>query len=286
MNLNGVRHWYRIAGKKNSKIPVIFVHGGPGGSSYQFEETGGKELESRVSMIYYDQRGSGRSDTPKTSPYSKEQLVEDLEALRVHLKIERAHFLGSSFGGELALEYALKYPQHVASLILEGSTVEDFNRLAKYQISNLKALASEKTRNEIQSLEKTQLNLEKQYFSTWEKVDTATVNKFLFHQPGAAANVRRIWEESGLHPNMDAVRTLLTENPRGEPLLKRIKAIKAPALVLCGLYDQNTGLAMSEDIAKSLQGSRFVVFKNSAHFPHSEEPKEYADLVGAFLDRE
>ena len=72
-------------------------------------------LRSQYRCISYDLRGHGASPVPKP-PYTLDDLVEDLEALRKELGIERAHFAGHSLGGMIGPAYARKYPQHVLTL--------------------------------------------------------------------------------------------------------------------------------------------------------------------------
>ncbi|WP_257669327.1 alpha/beta fold hydrolase [Parapedobacter tibetensis] len=105
--------------------PCIFVHGGPGGGFLSFEKIGGQSLEQCLTMVYYDQRGSGSSHN--AADYSLNRMVEDIEELRVRLKLDKVYLLSHSFGGIIAVNYARKYPDHVYGLILANSTLHFFN---------------------------------------------------------------------------------------------------------------------------------------------------------------
>lgn len=94
--------------------PALFLIHGIGASRHSWDGLVG-HLRSRFRCISYDLRGHGRSPKPQP-PYSLEDLVEDLEALRAELGIARAHFAGHSLGGMIGPAYARKYPQHVLSL--------------------------------------------------------------------------------------------------------------------------------------------------------------------------
>ncbi len=76
-------------------------------------------------MVYYDQRGSGRSERPWSGGYSLERLVEDVEALRRELGAPSVALIGHSFGGTLALEYAAKYPERGSRMVLVGAAAKD-----------------------------------------------------------------------------------------------------------------------------------------------------------------
>lgn len=99
-------------------LPLVLINGGPGGTHHFFHPYF-SQLKDHAQIIYYDQRGTGKSsagDTGKT--YTIKQAVEDLESLRKALKLEKWVVLGSSYGGLLAQYYALTYPDRVAGLIL------------------------------------------------------------------------------------------------------------------------------------------------------------------------
>ena len=114
-----VRLWYKVAGHgAKGAPPLLFLHGGTGYNSYSFEAQAGAALEKKLQVIYLDQRGSGRSERPWRGEYSIAALVDDIEALRKTLGVDRLALMGHSFGGTLALEYAAKYPGHVAKMVL------------------------------------------------------------------------------------------------------------------------------------------------------------------------
>lgn len=94
--------------------PALFLIHGIGASRHSFDGLVDR-LKGEFRCIGYDLRGHGKSPTPRP-PYTLDQLVEDLEALRAELGIEKAHFAGHSLGGMIGPAYARKYPQHVLSL--------------------------------------------------------------------------------------------------------------------------------------------------------------------------
>lgn len=101
----------------------IYVHGGPGMWSDSFENLKGKNLESNLKMVYYDQRGSGRSGASVTNDYSVNRMVEDIEDLRKKLRAVKVYLMAHSFGGIIATSYAAKYGDHLKGLILVNSTL-------------------------------------------------------------------------------------------------------------------------------------------------------------------
>ena len=109
-----------IIGKE--AIPAVFVHGGPGGVHNPF--AGMLGLADKRPIILYDQLDGGKSEQPNNPDnWHVERFVEELEAIRVKLGAERWHVVGHSWGSAIALEYAVRYPQHVVSTVLGGTYI-------------------------------------------------------------------------------------------------------------------------------------------------------------------
>ena len=126
----------RLFVKKSGKGPIcIFIHGGPGAWSKSFEALGGAKLETALTMIYYDQRGCGRSESPKDGNYDLNRMLLDIDQIRKHFGAEKVYLLAHSFGGILATNYADKYAAHVNGLILANTTLDmktSLNNQTKY----------------------------------------------------------------------------------------------------------------------------------------------------------
>lgn len=100
-------------------IPILFVHGGPGAGCGRYDRRFFDPERYRI--ILFDQRGAGRS-TPhaELENNTSQHLVEDIEAIRCYLKIDRWALFGGSWGSTLALLYAQAYPENVTGLVLRG----------------------------------------------------------------------------------------------------------------------------------------------------------------------
>lgn len=97
--------------------PAVVLHGGPG-AHHDYLLPGFDALADRRELLYYDQRGGGRSSVARDVPVGWTEQVADLEALRSHWRLERLTLVGYSWGGLLALLYALDYPGRVGRLAL------------------------------------------------------------------------------------------------------------------------------------------------------------------------
>ncbi len=111
--------FYQIFGR-NSGVPIIFLHGGPGGRA-KTDYLDYLEENLNVKAILFDQRGSGESKPlGETKENTTLDLIEDIEKLRQHLKLPKIYLFGSSWGSTLALLYAEKYPQNTKGLFLKS----------------------------------------------------------------------------------------------------------------------------------------------------------------------
>jgi len=124
VSFRNYKTWYHVSGDLGGDaIPLLLLHGGPGGTSAYLEPL--DDLAAGPSgrpVVRYDQVGGGRSDRP-TDPglWCLETFVEELATVRHQLGLDRVHLLGQSWGGMLALEYLLTKPEGVVSLTLSNS---------------------------------------------------------------------------------------------------------------------------------------------------------------------
>src|ERR671920_2466600 len=113
-HINGTELFYLEVGEG---LPCLVMHGGLGGDHSALHPWL-DPLGNVMHLIYYDHRGNGRSGRPPSQTITFEQLCADADALRDYLGFEEVAVLGYSFGGFVALEYALRYPEHLSHLVL------------------------------------------------------------------------------------------------------------------------------------------------------------------------
>jgi proline iminopeptidase len=120
----------------NPRIKLLLLHGGPGFTHEYFESLEGYLPAEGIEFIYYDQLGSAFSDQPKdTDLWTTERFVEEVEQVRLALGLTKDDFylLGHSWGGILAVEYALKYGANLKGLVISNMmmSIPDYNRYAE-----------------------------------------------------------------------------------------------------------------------------------------------------------
>jgi len=146
--------WTKRVGN-NPRIKVLLLHGGPAATHEYFEAFDSYLPRAGIEYYYYDQLGSAYSDQPdEPALWDLPRFVEEVEQVRKALKLDRGSFylLGHSWGGLLALEYALKYQQNLKALIISNMvpSIPEYNR---YAHSVLMPAMDQKALAEINQLE-------------------------------------------------------------------------------------------------------------------------------------
>lgn len=270
VTVNGVSLVYDEAGQGTV---FVTLHGGPGMSGRGGDWATFQPLTDSFRLLSYDQRGSGESEGAE--PYSHAQFVSDLEALRQDLQLGKMVLLGGSYGGFIALEYALTYPQNLHALILRDTAASN-----RFQgTSKEKAMASGFPMNEV-TLDR--------LFSGEVRDDQDFRDSYAMIQPlytverdpeKEAAQLARIPFRYQTH------NWAFSRNQPGYDLVSRLPELTVPVLVTVGRHDWITPLEASEELAAGLPNSELVIFEHSGHSPQSEERELYLKTVRSFLAR-
>src|SRR5580692_9151979 len=128
VDAHGALIYYTTVGRG---APLVIVHGGPG-ASHDYFLPYLLPLARTNKLIFIDERGSGRSEKLEdVKQYTVENMVSDVEAVRMALNLGKISLLGHSYGGVLAQAYALKYPEHLSHLILAStfSSTKEMNQV-------------------------------------------------------------------------------------------------------------------------------------------------------------
>ena len=121
VDFRGYRTWYRIVGESvEGRDPLVALHGGPG-STHNYFAPLERLAEGGRAVVLYDQIGCGSSDRPQDIDWSVQVFLDELATLRDQLELERIHLLGTSWGGQLALEHALSGYGGLTSLVLSST---------------------------------------------------------------------------------------------------------------------------------------------------------------------
>jgi proline-specific peptidase len=247
------------------RLPLLCLHGGPGGSHLPLLGLGGLSEQGRR-VVFYDQLGGGDSARPDDpSLWVVETFIDQLEGVREGLGLDRIHLLGSSWGGMLALEYAFTRPEGLTSLVL-NSTPTSAPRWAEETLRLHAQLP--------QGLD------EKEAEAEFKRRHICRLEP----EPEALKEARA---KFGVHvyetmwgPNEFTV----TGTLKAWDVIDRLGEIRVPTLITSGRHDECTP-ALVEPLHRGIAGSEWVLFEESSHMAYLEEPERYLQVVAGFLDR-
>jgi proline iminopeptidase len=281
--VTGGRVWYHIVGT-GPGIPLLTLHGGPGGNSDYLQPL--IALADERPVILYDQLGGGKSDHPDDlTLWTLERFVEELAKVRAALDLTRVQLYGHSWGTMLAMGYALTQPAGLVSLILSGPwlsaprSIQDTNALKReLPVKMQEAIERHEAAGTVDSPEYQAASVEwlRRYVCRNETVLESVLKAF--GDPVAGINPQVYNTMSG--PS----ELTLTGNLKHVDHTARLNEIKLPTLFTCGRYDECTPDATAW-YHSLLPGSEMVVFEHSAHMTHLEEPERYLQIIRDFLHR-
>lgn len=277
---NGVRLYYEMIGQGE---PLLLLNGGPGFSHEYLQEL--RMLAPYATLVFFDQRGTGKSDNVDPQGYTIDANVEDVENLRDALQLGPCGVLGHSWGGMLAQAYVLKYPQHVTRLILADtfSSIADCNAtLARMRAAVPAETQAIYDRHERAGLYQAADAYPAEYQAA---VDRAYEPVFISGTPPdylqdtfakiAYEVYRAMWgEESEFR---------VTGTLAAFDVADRLSEIQVPTLVIAGASDMPT-VDMAAATARAIPQARLEIFAHSHHFPFIEEPAKFLRVVSGFLE--
>lgn len=279
LDVPGGRVFWRDVGEGG--IPLLTLHGGPGFPHDYLESLEG--LADRRRVIFYDQLGCGKSDRPDDeSLWTVDRFVEELEAVREGLGLERFHLFGSSWGGMLAMQYALdRRPPQVESLILCSSPasmtrwVEGCNELlARLPEWNRKTIAHH----------------EEHGYTSCPHYGAAILEFYTRHVCRLDEwpdGVERAFRDAGYQvynymngpSEFTVVGTL-----KDWSVLDRLGEIDKPTLVVSGEHDELRP-EHAREIHVAIQGSELKILEGCSHLSFAEDPETFYGVANDFLDR-
>lgn len=288
-HINGTRIFFDVEGMgwvPDGPIlrekPVCFIlHGGPGGDHTGYKP-GLTPLSEHMQLVYIDNRGSGHSDHGPQESYTLENNVADIDALRRHLGLEKVVLHGHSYGGMVAQEYALRYPDHVAGLLLlTTSPSYEFLHKARKIVEEkgtpeMKEITAVLWEGQFESQE--QLN---RFYEIMAPMYSVTHNV----QPSEEEKQRTLDARARSNRSYHALNQGFGGFLKTFDLRDELPNITAPTLIMGARHDWITPVEESVEIAQRIPNSELVIFENSSHSVIKDEYEKYLAAVVSFLKR-
>lgn len=273
VTINGARLVLETLGRPDAPA-VIVHHGAPGLGSRAEPIRSFGPFADDYRIVTFDARGSGASsDDP---PYSHEQWVADIEAIRRYLGLGKVVMAGGSYGGFLAMEYTLAYPENVWALVLRDTAA---NTAYDY-LAVERARSTDRVEIDPWAIER---------IGTGNFADNAEFERYWrailplydHHYDAAAVEAKAAATSYHYATHNWAFGT----NMPAYDVTGRLHEISCPVLVTVGRHDWRTPVPASELIARNVQRGELVVFEHSGHSPQLEEPERFQAVVRDFLRR-
>ncbi len=268
--INGLKICYKIQGEGE---PVFLIHGF--GAKNEFWIAQISELSKKFCVINLDLRGSGKSDRLDEPTTTMDTYVDDLRGLLNFLDIEKAHFIGHSFGGMILMNFALKYPDCIDKLVLMAtlpSWSKDPSGIEIYKRNQIELYESA-LKNPVETFYiKMKLRLTRRFLKLMEEDP-----KNKFHGVFSAEDLIQMGKVNPMKPpdiiNMG--------NAMGKhDTLGRLHEIKCETLIMCGEKDRFTPKAIANQMKERIPNSTLKFFGGSHWFPLENAP----DVNQAVID--
>ncbi|MCM3633568.1 alpha/beta fold hydrolase [Paenibacillus camelliae] len=272
---------------------LLYLHGGPGASCVDFSYYQAKALSKSLRVIALDQRGVLRSDPIGIDEqFGINDIIQDLEELRIQFNISKWTLLGHSFGGYLAAKYALIYPNSIEKIIFEApcfdvlkATRSIISMAKNHSIKNRMAdladvcdyyLSENNSANVMWNAlgEVFQVLGEDKDLLYLHSITPQRYNEIIESQ--ICSN--ELWEKNIIHNQK-----LQDEGGFFEDLLPILPKISHPTLLLAGTYDPVCCGEQQSGYLNNIQNGQIINFERSAHFPRLEQPEKYTTEVLKFI---
>ena len=269
---------YTVRGARSEKPPIVWLHGGPGGThnpkSRLFDLAEGRQVYA------YTQMGSGKSgDLPKRRR-TVATFVKELHTLIATWGLDRFHLMGGSWGATLALEYGLRHPESgLQSLVLQPPMLSaiDWQRDAKQLI---RAMSKEDQKvirycHDIGATDASvyQAVMRRYYRKHVLRNDKKLDAMFSRDNPRGAAIYEHMWGPSEF---------VATGTLKDHDRTPHLKNVKFPTLIVCGEHDEATP-ATGQRYAKRLHNGQFEMIRGASHVIWEEQPARLRKAINRFL---
>ena len=270
--------WYRVVGEDTpGRLPLLCLHGGPG-STHHYLEPLEQLVDEGRRVVLYDQLGCGESSRPEDDGiWSLQLFLDELDAVRAALGLERIHLLGTSWGGMLALEHVLGRPHGITGLVLSSTLcnaaqwAEEVARLL-HQLPDDQVFLLDAADRDAPGFAEAEAAFDRRFFHRLDPPHPAVAR-------GLAGKSRGPYEAMW-GPNEWTVTGPLA----AWDVCSRLPEIRPPTLVISGRYDLCTP-AVAARLVAGIAGAEHVVFEHSSHTPATEESNRYVAVVADFLAR-
>lgn len=282
----GGRVYVRINGRLDGpRLPVVMIHGGPGGTHSGFLNA--LALADERAVILYDQLDSGRSEHPDDpANWTVKRFTDEVDAVRRAVGVPRWHVLGGSWGGTIALEYGARRPRELAGLVLASPLISTRSWIADANVLRAQLPRDvQATLRQCDPPASVTPACEKAtdvFYANFNRRDPATeaMKEYARLHGGAGFN-RQLYE--AMWGTSEFVATGTLKDYDGEPLLAKLDG--PHTLFIDGQYDEARPVTLAAFTAR-VPGAEFAVVPGGAHGFLNDRPEEALGILRPWLERQ
>ena len=276
VTLNGVEIHYTVRGAG----PAMIAHsGGPGMDARGWDDFA--RIDEFVTIVVMHPRGSGLSGSAAGDAYLLPDYAADVQALRLHLGVDRPILMGWSHGGMVAMQYAFTYPDALSKLILFDTSAYFGEFLGDIE-GAVQAFKHEKWFKKSFAALKAEWAGE---YQSNEDMSRLWVEEMKFYFKKFDERAKAYHERTKDLPlRIASLKTFNDKEASTMDLRPHLKKITVPTLVIVGRHDFITNVAMAEEIVKHIPKARLEIFEESGHFALVEEPEKFYRVIKEFVE--
>ncbi|GGF70838.1 proline iminopeptidase [Azorhizobium oxalatiphilum] len=262
---------------------LLCLNGGPGLPCDYFREALSFLAEHGFRVVAFDQLGCGASDRPEDPAlWSITRYVAEVEAVRAALGLGRVHLTGHSWGGWLAIEYALTHPQNVRTLLLQN-TAADLPHLMS-ELHRLRAALGPEAVAMMAAHEAAGRFTHPEYQAAITLLNYRHVLRLEGDWPAPVLRSLGDWNMAPYKAMQGPNEFLYIGNLKDWTRLDDLPSLHVPALITVGAHDEQTP-ACATRMAERLPQAELHLFAHSSHMPFYEEPEAFDRVLLSFLTR-
>jgi len=280
VSVQGIRLYYKIFGEAK-KGTVLCLHGGPG-ATHDYMLSLADLAGFGYRAVFFDEFGCGKSELPKNiASFTIEYGVEEVEGVRQALNLGKVHLIGSSYGGLLAIAYALKYQKNLKSMVTIGGL-----HSVPLTVAEMERMKSQLPPDVVATLEKYEALGEYENPEYLRAVEVFYRRHLCRLEPWPKELVYSLEHISKpvYHTMNGPNEFTIVGNMRYWDVTDQLHRIRVPTLVTGGRYDE-VSPKVARGIHKGIKRSKLVIFPNSSHLPMWEQREEFISVVRKFLDQ-
>lgn len=308
VTLGGLKQYLIIRGADSTKPVVLFVHGGPGGPEGVMMKAMNPEIEREFVMVYWEQRGSGKSYAKNipAETMNLDQFVRDADQLSIYLRKrfqrDKIFIMGHSWGSLLGLLTAYRHPEHYYAYFGIGQIAGQYRgEYASYQWVKEQAHVRNDTIG-IRELGAIRFPDSPSTNKVWDDFLGVERNYVMKYGGGATHEMTSILpfvkmiflaHEYTIPEKLNYVRAsdysmqFLWPEVIRRNLTAEIDSVRIPVYVLQGRFDYQTPFPVAKEFLQTLKApdKDFITFEQSAHSPNMEETKQFNTVVKALAEK-